>query len=136
MISFDPEVLGKSLESITFLDFAYLFGSSVDGVVKESADLDVAVYVNEDHTLSAGDISAIIGGIEDSVPGAAADLTMLNDAGVILRFEALKGKLLFVREEALDTYSGFYSLTCREYEDAVYWMKKQLEYRGYSKAAR
>jgi len=33
--------------------------------------------------------------------------------------------------EAMDAYAAWYSLTCREYEDAIAWMKKQLIYRGY-----
>ena len=60
------------------------------------------------------------------------DVSILNTVSEILRFEALKGKLLFARKNKIDDYALFYSLTCREYEDKIIWMKKQLSYRGYS----
>jgi hypothetical protein len=44
----------------------------------------------------------------------------------ILAFEALRG-----RDEYMNDYIDFYTLTCRRYEDEIYRMKKQLEYRGY-----
>jgi len=47
-----------------------------------------------------------------------------------LRFEALKGKQLFIRPECREEFADFYSRTCREFEDYNFWMKKQLEYRG------
>jgi len=131
MKKFDPNKLSNTLQHYQFLDFAYLFGSSSDGLVHDKADVDVAIYIHEGYTKSTDDILNIIGTIEACGPGVEADLTILNSAGVLLRFEALKGKLLFVRDEALDVFAGFFSLTCREYEDSIFWMKRQLEYRGY-----
>ncbi len=60
------------------------------------------------------------------------DLSILNSASEILRFEALKGELFFARESKLELFAEFYSITCREYEDKMFWMKRQLFYRGYS----
>jgi hypothetical protein len=59
------------------------------------------------------------------------DLKILNDAEPLLAMEALQGTLLFIRKEAMDAYADFYTRTCRLYEDHMFWMKKQLEYRGY-----
>jgi len=67
--------------------FAFLFGSSQDGMVRDGGDIDLAVW--------------------------------------------LENPSLFIRDEAMDAYAAWYSLTCREYEDALAWMKKQLIYRGY-----
>jgi hypothetical protein len=50
----------------------------------------------------------------------------------ILRFEALKGKVLFIRDHKMEKYAHFYSLTCREYEDTIAWMQRQIDYRGYA----
>lgn len=69
--------------------------------------------------------------VETDLEGIECDITILNTAGPLIAFEALRGKRLFVRDEAMDEYAGFYSLTCRLYEDQIWWMKKQLEYRGY-----
>jgi hypothetical protein len=60
------------------------------------------------------------------------DLTVLNTAGTVLRREALKGRVLFVRPEAENEYAEFYTRTCAEYEDLMAWRARQLAYRGYS----
>ena len=85
----------------------------------------------EDDTKRALLIPRIIGVVETVTQGVSCDLTLLNTAGVQLAFEALTGRELFIRNEAMDQYAAWYSLTCREYEDAIAWMKKQLIYRGY-----
>jgi hypothetical protein len=76
-------------------------------------------------------IPELVGLTERHANGATCDLVILNDAGEQLAFEVLQGKKLFIRPEAVDLYAGFYSQTCREYEDRLAWMKKQLQYRGY-----
>ena len=68
----------------------------------------------------------------ETITGANCDLNILNTASEILRFEVLKGKLLFVRNSSIDNYAKFYSLTCREYEDKMAWMNKQMALRGYA----
>jgi len=65
------------------------------------------------------------------LPGLVFDLVELQKAEPILASEVLRGVQLFVRPEAMDLYLRFYTLTCRKYEDRIYWMNKQLEYRGY-----
>jgi len=110
--------------------YAFLFGSSQDGTIREGGDIDLAVWL-EDPTKRTELIPRIIGVVEAVVPGISCDLTLLNDAGEQLAFEALTGKELFIRDEAMDQYAAWYSLTCREYEDTIAWMKKQLIYRGY-----
>ncbi len=32
----------------------------------------------------------------------------------------------------MEEYAYFYSLTCREYEDTIVWMQRQIAYRGYA----
>ena len=59
-------------------------------------------------------------------------MTILNTASEILRFEALKGKVLFIRDDKMEEYAHFYALTCREYEDSIAWMQRQMAYRGYA----
>ena len=69
--------------------------------------------------------------MESEISTDKFDLVVLNDAGPVLAMEALKGTILFIREESMDIYADFYSLTCHLYEDHMFWTKKQLEYRGY-----
>ena len=125
-----PILVDKLKHQFPEICYAFLFGSSQDGTIREGGDIDLAVWLNdfsERETL----IPRIIGMVEAIVPGISCDLTLLNDAGEQLAFEALTGRELFIRDEAMDQYAAWYSLICREYEDAIAWMKKQLIYRGY-----
>jgi len=121
--------LSKILEQIIEIDFALIFGSAQKGALKDASDIDIGVYLNTPITTDI--LLKIVEKIENYTH-RRCDLCTLNTASAILRFEALKGDLLFVRENKIDDYAQFYSLTCREYEDKIFWMKKQLSYRGYS----
>jgi len=123
--------LSKKLKgNIPEILFAYLFGSSVSGTIKNESDIDLAVYLAPGKK-TFDTIARIFGVMEDQFPSQQIDIVLLNDSGIIISMEVLKGKLLFVREDAWDIYSGYYSLTCRNFEDHMIWIKKQLKYRGY-----
>ncbi len=110
--------------------FAYLFGSAAKGNMSPFSDIDLAFYLyqNEDKIKLLPDV---IGTVEKIFPGRTIDIVLLNDAGELIAMEALKGMILFIREEARDLHAEFYSLTCRLSEDRLAWMKRQLNYRGY-----
>ena len=110
--------------------FAFIFGSAKDGSIRAGGDVDIAVWMNNPK-IKMDLIPRLTGMVESITQGSPCDLILLNEAGSQLAFEALQGRLLFVRDEAMDLYSGFYAQTCREYEDTITWMKKQLQYRGY-----
>jgi len=110
--------------------FAYLFGSAQEGKVRNGGDVDIAVWIGG-HSARIDLIPKIVELVERHTPGVPCDLVFLNDAGDQLSFSVLQGKILFIREEARDLHASFYSQTCRDYEDTVAWMKKQLQYRGY-----
>ena len=61
------------------------------------------------------------------VADADPDIGILNGAEPIYRFEALKGRLLFCRDE--ERYLDFFSLTCREYESQIADYERQRRYR-------
>lgn len=126
---FSIETLAQTLEqNVPEIDFALLFGSAKTGFVKVSSDIDIGVFLNVPAT------PEIILSIMKTVENAAevrCDVSILNTASEILRFEALKGRVLFVRQNKMADYAGFYSLTCRQHEDTTAWMQKQLAYRGY-----
>lgn len=122
--------LAKGLEkNFPEILFAFLLGSAKDGKIHEGSDVDIAIYILE--TGNKLKLFSRIMEFVESETSAECDLIILNKSESILAMEALKGKRLFVREESMDTYADFYSLTCRRYEDHIFWMKKQLEYRGY-----
>jgi len=123
--------LAKRLkEEFPEIMFAFLFGSAMNGSIKPGADVDLAIYSAE--TKDKFDLTLrILKIVESELSTDNLDLVYLNDASPLLAMEALNGNILFIRKEAMDHYADFYSLTCRLYEDHIFWTKKQLEYRGY-----
>jgi predicted nucleotidyltransferase len=130
-IYFKYNELSKALQKFEEIAFAYVFGSSHNEIVNEGSDIDIAVYLirnEKDLELRL----QIIAELEKIIPSFSNyDLIVLNYANSILAMQAIRGKLLFVNDEFKDVYASFYSQTCRQYEDDSFWMKKQLEYRGY-----
>ena len=130
-VHFDTRKLASDLrKQFPEVLFAYLFGSAQEGIVRPDGDIDIAVWIDE----KAGRmdlIPKIVGLVEKNTNGAACDLVFLNDAGETLSFSVLQGKILFIRDDSRALHATFYSQTCRDYEDTIAWMKKQLQYRGY-----
>ncbi|MDR0680919.1 MAG: nucleotidyltransferase domain-containing protein [Dysgonamonadaceae bacterium] len=117
-------------ENFPDIAFVYLFGSSQEGIVKERADIDIAVYYKGDDIFIRFRIEEQLEKtIGREIPIDIVELQKTSN--FILAFEALRRKLLFVRDEYFDEYVDFYTLVCRRHEDEIYWMKKRLEYRGY-----
>ena len=104
---------------------AFLMGSGVDGIIAAHSDLDIAVWLNVKPSLEI--YSAISQICETFVPDVRCDLGILNSADPIYRYETLKGKLLFARDQ--EQHLRFYSLTCREYESQMADYERQHRYR-------
>ena len=130
-IYFKHKELTKALQKFEEIAFATIFGSSQDEIVNDGSDIDIAVYfIKSEKELELR--LQIIAELEKIIPSFSNyDLVVLNFANSILAMQAIQGKLLFVNDEYKNLYASFYSQTCRQYEDDSYWMKKQLEYRGY-----
>jgi predicted nucleotidyltransferase len=123
--------LANSLKSkFPEISFAYLFGSASGKVIAHNSDIDIAVYLKDERP-STVLIAGIIGAVEEQFPGFSCDLTVLNNSGTLISMEILKGKILFIKDEARNVHADFYSYTCRMFEDESVWIKKQLLYRGY-----
>jgi predicted nucleotidyltransferase len=130
-IYFKHDELKKALQKFEEIAFAYVFGSSQDEIVNEGSDIDIAVYLVKNEKCLELRLK-IIAELEMIIPSFGNyDLVVLNSANSILAMQAIQGKLLFYKDEFKDVYAAFYSQTCRQYEDDAFWMKKQLEYRGY-----
>lgn len=125
-ITFDPEALAEKLQrECSEIVFALLMGSAAEGMIGPGSDLDIAVYVKDKPTGKT--YLHITEAIDSLVPGADVDLGILNGNEPVYRFEALKGRLLFTRDQ--ETWLHFFSLTCREYEHWMYHYEKQRRYR-------
>ena len=114
--------------------------------VAAHSDLDIAVYLGAPEAGDAPEANAPASAntppelraeldtllaleavCERVVPGVRADIGILNSAGVVYRYESLKGRLFVNRDP--DTYAGFFSLTCRMYEEQMIHFERQLRYR-------
>ena len=131
MRTFKIKTLTESLKEILFIEFAFVFGSSQNGQIKKGSDLDLAIFFTKKQKIGFDEIAKILEVIDLILPGVECDICRLNTAGETLKMEALKGNLLFVND--IETYADFYTKTCSEYEDYIYWTNKQLQYRGYAK---
>jgi hypothetical protein len=126
-VSFDVAALGSDLErDIPDVDFALLMGSARDGVVKSHSDLDLALFLLGEPSLS---LYERVGSVASRHVGAAirVDIGILNRAEPIYRFEALKGRLLFCRNT--ERWLNFFSVTCRLYEHQMADYERQHRYR-------
>lgn len=134
-MKYDRNILAEKLKTISEIAFAYLFGSAQNGTINKGSDLDIAVYLTEEEKNENEKTELplkILRMLESAVPGFDNfDLVVLNETSTILGMQVLQGTLLFVKPEHEDLYADFYSYTCRKYEYDTFWMKKQLEYRGY-----
>jgi len=127
----DLQHLASILGGVEFIDYAMVFGSARDGIVHAGSDLDVGVSLAHADAQSIDRLLEIVGKVEEA-SGVTCDLTVLNTAGTVLRHEALKGRVLFVRPDREDDFCEFYVRTCAEYEDLMAWRTRQLAYRGYA----
>lgn len=131
---FDPDRLSRELEQrLPCIAFAYLMGSAKEGLVEPHSDLDLAVYLDpkspeQDSSFDFLDFYSTTQRLVEEIVGPVrCDLGILNKAEPVYRFEALKGRLLFSRNEELR--ASFYSLTCREYEHQLFDYERQRRYR-------
>ncbi len=127
----DLQCLATILGNIESIEYAMVFGSARDGIVHAGSDLDVAVSLTDPGAENIDLLLQIVGRVEDAF-NVTCDLTVLNTAGPVLRHEALKGCILFVRPDREDDFVEFYVRTCAEYEDLMASYARQLAYRGYS----
>jgi predicted nucleotidyltransferase len=127
----DLQHLAAVLEGIEQIEYAIVFGSAQNGIVRAGSDLDVAVWLAPADAQTIDRPLEIVGKIEDTF-AVPCDLIVLNTAGPVLRYEALKGQVLFIRPGGENGFSEFYVRTCAEYEDLMAWRTRQLAYRGYS----
>jgi predicted nucleotidyltransferase len=125
-IRFDTDRLGALLlERLPEAVFCLLTGSAAEGKVAPESDLDLAFLVDgrpsfEFHTRIADAVAELL-------PSVRCDTGFLNNAEPVYRFEALKGRLLFVRDR--ERFASFYSITCREYESQMASYERQRKYR-------
>ena len=92
---------------------AWVFGSAQDGHVRAGGDLDIGVLFACRPSLA--ERAELRARLQEALLIDAIDLTVLNGASPIARFEAISGRGVFCRDP--EKRAEFASLTAREYED-------------------
>ena len=77
---------------------AWAFGSARDGQLRDGGDVDVGVLMAKQPTFD--EQLDLLGRLQDTLGLDEVDLVVLNEAHVILRFEAVSGRRLFTRDLA------------------------------------
>ena len=85
------------------------FRFSQRGCCAPKSDIDIGVFFASKPTLE--ELADLRADLTEALHFEDVDLVPLNDAHPLLRFEAVSGRRLFVRE--LETVAGFVSLTAR-----------------------
>lgn len=100
-------------ERIPCVSAAWVFGSAQHGIQKNGSELDVGVkFLTTPNLDTLADLRAAL---QSALQIEEIDLSILNQASSILRWEAIHGKRVFVRDPG--QMAEFSSLTAREYED-------------------
>jgi uncharacterized protein len=103
------------LQSRPDVCFSYLFGSLSQGRVAPLSDVDIAVYMSDEHDLTLKKLE-ILGKLNEILKTDEIDLVVLNSASLPIKFNILKkGKLLVDKEP--HTRHQYQSLTMRKYFD-------------------
>ncbi|MDW7711666.1 MAG: nucleotidyltransferase domain-containing protein [Deferrisomatales bacterium] len=105
---------------------AWAFGSAQGGDVRRGGDVDVGVLLAGEASLD--ELAELRADLQQALRQDDVDLVILNRASSILRFEALSARRIFCRDEAAT--AAFASLTAREYEDDVAFLRKGLASRS------
>ena len=125
-MKFDADKLGQMIEArCAEVCFALLHGSAKEGDVRPGGDIDIALDMDGRAPLET--FGQVIEIVSQLAPGVKCDPGVLNGAEPVYRFEALKGRLLFCRDQ--ERYVDFFSLTCREYESQMADYQRQHKYR-------
>lgn len=117
------EPLRSVLQKCSLVESAWLFGSSLTGRTRPDSDIDLGILVTRPlHWTEYADLQ------QDLAQAAATDsidLTVLNDTGPILRFEAVRGRNLVCKNA--ERQAAFVSLAAREYEESMARMERFRE---------
>lgn len=111
---------------------AWAFGSARDGQMRDGGDVDIGLLMARPPSLD--EQLDLLGRLQDTLGLDEVDLVILNEAHVILRFEAVSGRRLFTRD--LPALAEFVSLTAREYEDEMALYQRALRWRAELSEAR
>ena len=124
MPALDLSRLQAIFENHTNVLAAWSFGSAQKGFLRPESDVDIGVYYERPPSLD--ELADLRADLQEALGVEEIDLVPLNEAHPLLRFEAICGRLLFVRN--WEKMALFVALTAREAEDAQAFLETGLAY--------
>jgi len=119
MLKFDKEKLNKYAEKAD-IKFAVLFGSQAGGKLADESDFDIAVSLKDRKSIfdDLGKYSEMLENFAKifSVSEDKIDLTDLNNANILLRYEITRNGILLFGDS--QDYEEFKAFSFRDYMDA------------------
>jgi len=122
MSRIDLNQLNEFWQNVPEIEGVWVFGSAKEGEVREGGDLDLGVWFSSKPSLDL--LADLNSSLQEVTRFDEIDLVVLNEAPPILRFEAVKGRLLFCRDR--QRCAAFVSLTARENEDEMAMIEKYM----------
>jgi predicted nucleotidyltransferase len=122
MFSVDFKTLQDVLEPIERVVAACVFGSAQNTTILDGSDLDIGVLFSSVPSLE--ERIQLREQLQRSLNFEDIDLVVLNEASPITKFEAICGRVILVKDYSW--WAQFVSLTAREYEDEMVFLRKGL----------
>ncbi len=122
--------LVAALQDSPKVSSAWLFGSQISGRARPDSDVDIGLLVCE--PLDTEELLDLQCRLMEAADNDRIDLSILNCASPILRFEAISGMNLLCRDPGFQ--ARFFSATCRDYERSMAMLQRGFRYRAQSQA--
>jgi predicted nucleotidyltransferase len=94
------DILSQVLSRSQDVLFAYLFGSHITGIITESSDMDIAVYLDKKHA-DIDDFLSLHSALSRALKTDKIDLVILNNANNLILLDSIvrHGILVIDREK-------------------------------------
>ena len=96
------QVMSKSEDVL----FAYIFGSHIAGMITESSDMDVAVYLDKKHT-DIDDFLSLHSALSRALKTDKIDLVLLNNANNLILLDSIVRHGILVIDKDKDRREEF-----------------------------
>lgn len=92
------EALRRALEDDPRIVYALLFGSGARGTTHLRSDVDLAIGLRPDATLTTRDFGALVSTLEQAA-GGSVDLVVLNEAPAALAYRVFREGIVLLNRE-------------------------------------
>jgi len=100
------DILSQVMDKSQNILFAYLFGSHITGIITESSDMDVAVYLDKKHA-DIDDYLSLHSALSRALKTDKVDLVILNNANNLILLDSIVRHGILVIDKDKDRREEF-----------------------------